>query len=201
MAGQLIEVAKTENGVTDDVSHLRYVGAGVTLCGISIPPAVRSRFGMAPEPSETWYPVARDEADRFGPCDVCAQRIGVNHVVSRPLSATRPIAPDASSAPDSGDVVLGPYLLAAAVCEALYAHLDGSVIVPASILLNVAEATRNICRLTFGDGLFGNMSAIEANGRMQMIREHGERALGDLSGYIPQNAPTDSETTETAQNT
>lgn len=187
----VIEIARTVDGQTEAVSHLRYAQGALTLCGRTAP-------GRYAHPDErTWYPVGQDEADRFESCERCAERAPSFHVVSRPLVSERPV-PAAPILSARVDGVAGLY---GAACRGISEYMTGRSVVTEMTLRHILRLVVEIDTATIGDGLNGNMSAQLAGQRMQTIGGNAKQIMSLVRLYLPQEAPTAPGSSETAPNT
>lgn len=173
-----IEIARTVDRVTDDISHLRRVGAGATLCGISIKPSELQGDG------QIWWSVADDEANRFADCMMCERFAASYRIVSRPAQSIRPETQAPPALITSVGNVAGLYgSIGAAVSE----FMAGKSIVDHSITADVYRLAWAISFATGGDGITGNMSAIDANKALRVIDGHASAIRYDLDPYVPES--------------
>jgi hypothetical protein len=173
-----VEIARTANGRTDVMSHLRRVGAGSLLCGIRILP--HEAIGE----SRIWYAVAHDEADRFQACPTCDAQSGSYRVVSRPMTSIRPRTETELSPVDSmGDVIA----LYGALYRAIEGSLSGKSVVGHSVLVDVYGLAWQISFQTNGNGLIhpDSLSAIDARKALDLIAEYAMAIRYDLYPYVP----------------
>lgn len=193
MPSMVIEIARTVNGVTEPLSHLRHAGVPLTLCSLT----ARLR-GEARE----WYPVGQDEAQTFAPCPTCEARAGLYRLVSRPPFSERPRLVGAARTTERAGGTIGYAVLAGAVCQTLFDQMDGRTLVPDTILVDLYRTAQSMTDLTIGDGLTdASISAAEAVSRFNSIRSYAARIRYGLAPYVdgsqvPENAEAARDTPE-----
>jgi hypothetical protein len=171
-----IEIARTVDGQTDMTSHLRRIGAGITLCGIRITP--NETIGE----SRIWYPVSDDESGRFLSCNACESQSSSYRVVSRPAASVRPQTSEGPLTLDEIGNLAGLY---GAAYNGIAAYMAGKSIVPHSITADVYRILWSISFATVGDGLNGRMSADSAAKALAQIADLASAARYDLDPYVP----------------